>query len=220
MKKTTIIIALIMLSLSSYSQNGGQSSESSALKLEQVGKFVKVTNKQSGLVEVRTNQTENFWIFKDTLISGITGFFKAKPLTKVDKYIDMGWVELTVNLSLPVAFKIVEIKNNSINWEVGTEKNVKLYRVEGSDNSMDWNTISEVKADGKEKYSYSLVALISFIPFLFLFRNKKIIVAVSIALILFACTKQSIKPAKSYKYYRVVAVDNDFNLTYSNIIKS
>lgn len=220
--KHILLILLVFTSINLNAQNGGQAPENEMIKLENVASGVKVTNKQSCRVEFRTNQTDNFHLasYSDTIIQGLKGKFKVKPLDKCQSG-DMGWVEIDVNSSLPVKFENINIKNNILYFTTSSENNVKEYVVEYSTNGNSWKEVSHIKPKGNSTYSINLSSILLTLPFLLLFipfKRKSVLFFTVSAVLLFACTKSTILKTDENVLLRVKQIDNNNNLSYSNII--
>jgi hypothetical protein len=113
-----VLLAFVCLPGMAIAQNGGQSAESSSLRLERVGTtsdnkvIVKITNKQSCTADIKLKHNGQFrtktvtalgW---DTVQVTVPDFeIEAKPLTNCGNHMDMGWVELELCQALPVKFE-------------------------------------------------------------------------------------------------------------------
>lgn len=124
MRKLILLCGILILSLSVFSQNGGQTNENENIKLEYYSHSngfttFRITNKQAieVLIEVKAQGQEIQKAFDanavDTVIfSGLTGTnvkITARPLDGNNA--TLGIVELYLNIDyLPVKFGIIKIK--------------------------------------------------------------------------------------------------------------
>jgi hypothetical protein len=150
MKKLLIFLAILLISLVGYTQNGGQAQENSVIRIEYrgflSGKHVyRIINKQpcqvrseyriygqpnaieitlpaSGFIEVELNSLE-----ATTVKAKAQSFC---PNTQPDR----GWVEVVVSNTLPVKFKSLSIKKLSENllevtFEAYEDNTIKYYNI-------------------------------------------------------------------------------------------
>lgn len=153
-------------------QNGGQSAESSALKVELSGissnyqAIIKVTNKQNCSAGVRfdhnsTTRTKSILpLSSDTFMINLPEcLVKVKPLTNCGG-IDMGWVELDVCGALPV--KLMNVQATRIDaqtvqlyFESEEDNNIREYQVKLSTDGKTYQTVKVLFPNGiqgKKRY--------------------------------------------------------------------
>jgi hypothetical protein len=168
--KTFLLNILLIIAIGSFAQNGGQSNESTSLKIEQIGygndqAYIIVTNKQSctSNVEVKFNGLTKIYTVSgkeiDTVFvpAPIGTKIKAKPLTGCGSF-DNGNLELTIFPSaLPVKFvSFIATENKgkvTLQW-IAEEEQVSHYIIQESLNGTDWNNTALIFSDNGN-YSYT-----------------------------------------------------------------
>ena len=153
-------------------QNGGQSAESSALKIETNGvssnyqAIIKVTNKQNCSAGVRfdhngTTRTKSILplSFDTFMINLPECIVKVKPLTNCGG-IDMGWVELDICGALPVKFMNVQAnridaQTVQLYFESEEDNTIREYHVKLSTDGKTYQTVKVLfpsGIQGKKRY--------------------------------------------------------------------
>lgn len=135
---------------------------------------------------------------------------------------------LVVLLLLSTIVSAVEIKNLEawndvdkiiVDWEVSYPQNIQYFEVQATNDGLRWETVAKVKSSGYNKYQ-SIIPVVGIpviaVLFLGFFRRRQAVVAIIIAFILLACSKQ-IETTKAVTQAQYIRIKENYKSGQHNI---